>query len=111
MTEQWSAGEAGPFLAILAMAAVTYVCRILGVVLMSRVPLTPRVRRGLAALPGSIIVATVLPLALRSGLPAALALVCAGLVMLWRRNELLALAVGLGVVTLARALGSMITAP
>ena len=40
-------GAWGPYLAILAMALATYLCRISGVVLMGFVPLTPRVRRGL----------------------------------------------------------------
>ena len=67
-------GSWGPYLAILGMALATYLCRISGVVLMSFIPLTPRVRRGLAALPGSIVVATVLPLVERLGLAAGLAL-------------------------------------
>ena len=49
------------------MVLATYLCRIGGVVLMSRVRITPRVERGLRALPGSIIVATILPLVLDGG--------------------------------------------
>ncbi len=52
-------GPWGPYIAILAMALATYLCRISGVVLMGFIPLTPQVRRGLAALPGSIVFATV----------------------------------------------------
>ena len=88
-------GAWGPYLAILAMALATYLCRISGVVLMGFVPLTPRVRRGLAALPGSIVFATVLPLIERLGLAAGLALVAAILSMVLRRSELLALLVGM----------------
>lgn len=98
-------GAWGPYLAILAMALATYLCRISGVVLMGFVPLTPRVRRGLAALPGSIVFATVLPLVERLGLAAGLALVAAILSMVLRRSELLALLVGMATVSLARALG------
>lgn len=97
--------SAGPYLAILAMALATYLCRISGVVLMGFVPLTPRVRRGLAALPGSIVVATVLPLVERLGLAAGLALLAAVASMVIRRSELLALIVGMSVVSLARAWG------
>lgn len=97
--------SAGPYLAILAMALATYVCRISGVVLMGFIPLTPRVRRGLAALPGSIVVATVLPLVERLGLAAGLALLAAVASMVIRRSELLALIVGMSVVSLARAWG------
>ncbi|WP_332696624.1 AzlD family protein [Bosea sp. (in: a-proteobacteria)] len=98
-------GVWGPYLAILAMALATYLCRISGVVLMGFVPLTPRVRRGLAALPGSIVFATVLPLIERLGLAAGLALLAAILSMVLRRSELLALLVGMSAVSLARAFG------
>jgi uncharacterized membrane protein len=98
-------GVWGPYVAILAMALATYACRISGVVLMGFVPLTPRVRRGLAALPGSIVFATVIPLIERLGLAAALALLAAIGSMVLRRSELLALIVGMSVVSAARALG------
>ncbi|KQU55074.1 hypothetical protein ASG72_00415 [Bosea sp. Leaf344] len=87
------------------MALATYACRISGVVLMGFIPLTPRVRRGLAALPGSIVFATVIPLIERLGLAAALALLAAIGSMVLRRSELLALIVGMSVVSAARALG------
>lgn len=95
----------GALAAILGMAVVTYVCRAGGVWLMGHVPLTLRVRRGLAALPGSIIAATVLPIALKSGPAAVAALAATILSMMLRRNELLALAVGLATVSLLRAAG------
>ncbi|RDJ23560.1 AzlD domain-containing protein [Bosea caraganae] len=95
----------GALAAIAAMAVATYLCRISGVVMMGFIPLTPHVRRGLAALPGSIVVATVLPLIERLGLAAALALLAAIGSMVLRRSELLALMVGMGVVSVARALG------
>ncbi len=95
----------GPILTILAMAIATYLCRISGVVLMGFIPLTPHVRRGLAALPGSIIAATVLPLIERLGLAAAVALLAAVGSMVLRRSELLALLVGMGVIAGLRALG------
>jgi uncharacterized membrane protein len=98
-------GPAGAYIAILAMAVATYLCRISGVVMMGFVPLTPRVRRGLAALPGSIVVATVLPLIERLGLAAGLALLAAVASMVIRRSELLALVVGMSAVSLARAFG------
>ncbi|WP_054207624.1 AzlD family protein [Bosea vaviloviae] len=95
----------GPVLAILAMALATYLCRISGVVLMGFIPLTPHVRRGLAALPGSIIAATVLPLIERLGPAAAVALLAAIGSMVLRRSELLALLVGMGTIAGLRALG------
>ena len=96
---------AGSLAAIVAMALASYLCRVLGVWLMAHVPLTQPVRRGLAALPGSIIVAIIAPLVMRGG-PSALAALAAALVsMLIKRNELLALAVGMSVVSLLRAWG------
>jgi uncharacterized membrane protein len=97
--------SAGSLAAILAMALASYLCRVLGVWLMAHVPLTTPVKRGLAALPGSIIVAIIAPLVVRGG-PSALAALGAALIsMLIRRNELLALAVGLTTVALLRAAG------
>lgn len=92
--------------AILAMAAATYACRAGGFWLMQHVPLTARVRRGLNALPGSIVIATILPLALRGGTPAIIGIACAIVAMFKVRNELIALVVGLAAVAVARALGA-----
>ncbi|HZB63231.1 MAG TPA: AzlD domain-containing protein, partial [Microvirga sp.] len=58
------AGPWGSTLVIVSMALATYLCRIAGVAIMSRVRITPRIERGLRALPGSIIMATILPVAL-----------------------------------------------
>ncbi|MCP8940808.1 AzlD domain-containing protein [Alsobacter sp. SYSU M60028] len=104
MSEAFSVSP-GAFAAILGMTAATYLCRVLGVWLMAHVPLTQPVRDGLAALPGSIVVAVVLPLCVKAGLPAVLALAAAMAAMLVRRNELIALFVGLAVASGARAFG------
>ena len=98
-------GAWGAYVAIAAMALATYLCRISGVVLMAYIPLTPHVRRGLAALPGSIVVATVLPLVERLGPAAGLALAAAVVSMIVSRSELVALIVGMAVISAARALG------
>ena len=96
-------GALGPALAIAAMALATYLCRISGVLLMSRVQLTPRVQRALAALPGSIVTATVVPIAFRSG-PDGIAGILAGLLVMYAlRNEVAALLVGLTVAGVIRA--------
>jgi len=99
------AGPEGPYLAIVAMAAVTYLCRASGALLMSRVRITPRVERALRALPGSIVVSTVLPIAVQSGLAAFVGLSASLALMSVTRNELAALAAGLTAVVLARAAG------
>lgn len=90
-------GSYGPALAIAAMTLATYLCRISGVVLMSFVRLTPGVRRALAALPGSIVAATVVPLAARSGLDAVAGILAGLAAMILSRNELVALLAGLAV--------------
>jgi uncharacterized membrane protein len=92
-------------LAIVVMAIVTALMRVGGFWLMGRVPLTPRVRRMLEALPGAIVAAIVLPVIAKIGLVAALAVAAAATVMVVRRSELLAVAVGVGVAVLARAAG------
>ena len=99
------AGPAGPYFVILAMAAATYVCRASGVLLMSRLRLTPRVERALRALPGSIVVATVLPIAVQSGLAAVVGLSASLVAMSVLRNELTALVAGLAAVMLVRGAG------
>lgn len=101
----WFGLTPASFAAIAAMMAATYACRAGGFWLMQHVPLTTRVRRGLNALPGSIVMATIVPLALRGGVPAAIGLGLAFLVMLKIRNELVALLAGLAAVAAARAAG------
>ena len=95
----------GTVAAIFAMAGVTYLCRISGYGLMGFVPLTPAVRRGLAALPGSIVLATLVPLIEKSGPAAALAIAAAVGAMIISRREFVALSVGLVVVAGLRAIG------
>jgi uncharacterized membrane protein len=95
----------GVLTAIVAMAIATYAMRAGGFWLMQHVPLTPRVRRMLEALPGSVVVATVLPIAMREGPVAALAIAAACAVMLLRRNDLLAVVTGMAVAAAARAAG------
>ena len=96
-------GGPGTIVAILAMGAVTYAMRAGGFWLMGHVPLTARVRRMLEALPGTVVVATVLPIAVREGVPAILAIAAAVGAMLLRRNDFLAVIVGMTVAALARA--------
>jgi uncharacterized membrane protein len=95
----------GAAVAIALMTAVTYLCRIAGMLVMSRVRITPRVERGLQALPGSIIMATILPVVTDSGLPAAIAISATILTMALTRIDLAGLIVGLGTLSLIRALG------
>jgi uncharacterized membrane protein len=90
---------------IAAMAAVTAFTRIAGFWMMGRVTLTPRVMRMLEALPGSVVAALIMPVILKEGLSAALALTAVALIMIWRRNEFIALAGGLALIAGMRAIG------
>ena len=95
----------GILAAILAMAAVTYLMRAGGFFIMAKVPLTPALRRMLEALPGAVVTATILPIIAREGLAAMLAIAAAGVVMVLRRNDFLAVVFGMAVAAAARAGG------
>lgn len=99
------AGDFGFAAAVLAMAAVTYFMRAGGFWIMARIPLTPLLRRSLEALPGSVVTATILPIVVREGPPAMLAIAAAGLVMLATRRDFLAVIAGMIVAAAARAGG------
>ena len=99
------AGPAGPALVILAMGLATYACRIAGVAVMSRVRVTPPVERALRALPGSIIVATAVPVGVAAGPPGIAGLVAAAITMKLTHFELAAILAGVGTVAAGRALG------
>ncbi len=96
-------GNFGTVAAIVAMGVTTYAMRAGGFWLMAHVPLPARVRRTLDALPGTVVVATVLPIVVREGVPAALAIVAAGAAMLIRRNDFLAVLAGMAAAAAARA--------
>jgi uncharacterized membrane protein len=91
------------WLVIAAMTAVNYALRSSGFILMGYVPLTPRVRSILNALPGAVIMAIVLPLMVRGGLPAWAAVLVSIALMAWRRNDLLAVVAGMAAAALIRA--------
>jgi uncharacterized membrane protein len=91
--------------AMVLMGLAALLMRVAGFWMMGYVSLTPRIRRMLEALPGSIVAAAVLPIAVKGG-PVAMAAVAAALaVMILRRNELLAIAAGMMVAALARNAG------
>jgi uncharacterized membrane protein len=95
----------GPIAGILAMALATYFTRVAGFWLMAHVPMTVRVRRMLETLPGAIVVATIVPLVARAGAAGLIGISVTFASMLLRRNEFLAVALGLTAISLARAYG------
>jgi branched chain amino acid efflux pump len=95
----------GAISAILVMAAAAHLLRVGGFWLMGRLPLTPRVRRMLDALPGSVVAAAIVPTVAQAGIPAALAIGAVVVIMAARRNEFLAVSGGIAAVVLGRAAG------
>ena len=92
-------------IAIAVMGLVTVALRLSGFWLMGFVKVTPRVRRMLDALPGSVIAACVLPVVVSGGIVAALAVISAMLSMWMTRNDFAAVLTGMGVAALARFAG------
>ncbi|MFN3657600.1 MAG: AzlD family protein [Pseudolabrys sp.] len=90
---------------VVAMGAVAYLMRAGGFWLIGRVPIGARLRRMLDALPGAVIAATVVPLALKGGPSALLAVCAAGATMLVVRNDFAAVVVGVAVAAAVRAGG------
>jgi uncharacterized membrane protein len=96
-------GAAGVWLIIAAMAVVTYAMRAGGFLLMGYVPMTGRVRAFLQALPGAVVVALVVPVAVSGGLSATAAVLVALAMMAWWRNDLAAVISGVAAAALVRA--------
>lgn len=90
---------------ILAMALAALVCRFAGFAFMRFIPMTPRARAGLSAMPLAVMLAIILPPALRGGWPEAAGIMAAVAAVLLRGNELVALVAGMSAVALARAVG------
>lgn len=92
-------------IAFAVMMVVTVASRLGGFWLMGYVNITPRVRRMLDALPGSIIIAAALPVAINGGQVVLLGIVAAVAVTIIRRNEFVAVITAMLVAAGARALG------
>ena len=105
MTDAIDDGTFGAMAAIAAMALATHPIRFAGYWVMGRVPLTPRIRRMLDALPGSVVAATVVPIVVKTGPAAGLGIAVVVGMMILRRNEFLAVFAGMAAVALARAGG------
>lgn len=97
--------RADVMVAFAVMTAVTVLARLGGYWLMGYVNVTPRVRRMLDALPGSIIVAAALPVAVNGGPVVIFAIVAAIAVTIIFRNDFIAVITGMVVAALARAAG------
>jgi uncharacterized membrane protein len=90
---------------IFAMTAAAAFCRYSGFAFMRFVPLTPRIRAGLDAIPLAVMLGIILPPALRGGIPEWIGIAVTATAVFLRLNELLAILCGMGAVALARTFG------
>jgi len=88
-------------LAILAMAAVTYVTRIAGLLVADRLALTGRAKAAFDAIPPAVLVAVIAPTALTTGWAEAIAAAITAIVA-FRLPLLATVAVGVAAVVLLR---------
>lgn len=85
-------------IAILGMALVTYLTRISGLLLMSHVTLSPRLKACLGYIPGTVIVSLVAPTIFGTGFAEIGASLATVLVAIRTRNIFFSMVVGIGVV-------------
>ena len=91
-------------LAVLAMAAASYACRITGYLLMGYVPITPRVQAALRAIPLGVMIGIVMPSVLACKLPELVGLGVVFVVMKATGKDVIAALAGAGAVAICRAL-------
>jgi uncharacterized membrane protein len=91
-------------LTILGMALITYLTRAGGLWFLARVPLSPRVKAWLGALPAAVLISIVAPTVLSTGFPEAGAALATLLVAARTRNILLSMLTGIITVLLLRML-------
>ena len=84
--------------AIIGMAFVTYLTRISGLWLMSRVTLSQRLKAWLGYIPGTVVVSLVAPTIFGTGFAEIGASLATVLVAIRTRNILLSMTIGVGVV-------------
>jgi uncharacterized membrane protein len=91
-------------LAVLAIGLVTYATRIGGILIMTRIPVSPRVEAFLRYLSGSVLVALVVPPVIHTGPAAWLGVAVSLAAMLRTRRALLSLVLGMASAAGYRAL-------
>ncbi len=94
-------------LAVLAIGLVTYATRIGGILIMARLPVSPRIEAFLRYLSGSVLVALVVPPVIHGGPAAWLAVAVALAAMVKTRHALLSLVLGMATAAAYRALVEM----
>lgn len=93
-------------LAVIAvMTAAAAFCRYSGFAFMRLIPMTPRIRAGLDAIPLAVMLGIILPPAVRGGMPELVGLAATVVAAHLRGNDVLAIVAGMGSVALMRWLG------
>ena len=97
-------GDAPTMIAIAGMAFVTYLTRISGLWLMTRLPPSPHLAALLRQMPGAILTAIIAPATVGGGIATMAAVAAAMALMAKFGNVLLSMAGGVGVVLALRGL-------
>lgn len=92
-------------LAILAMAAASYACRVAGYLLMGYIPITSRVQAALKAIPLGVMIGIVLPSAISGKVPEIVGLVVVFIAMKTAKHDVVAALAGAAAVGICRWLG------
>jgi uncharacterized membrane protein len=92
-------------LAIAAMAAASYACRLAGYLLMAWVPITSRMQVALKAIPLGVMIGIVTPSVLAGRVPEMVGLVVVFVAMKLTGKDVVAALAGAGTVALCRAMG------
>ncbi|MGV3569710.1 MAG: AzlD family protein [Ramlibacter sp.] len=92
-------------LAIAAMAAASYACRVAGYFLMAWVPITDRVQGALKAIPLGVMIGIVLPSAVSGKVPELVGLAVVGVAMKLVGNDVVAALLGAAAVAVCRWAG------
>jgi uncharacterized membrane protein len=90
-----SASGVASLVAIIMMIMIALVSRIGGLLIMSRVPIGPKVRRFVDAMATSVLIAVITPMIVDGDGGARVAALVAGAVAIWLRSPLVAIALGM----------------
>lgn len=90
-----SASGVASLVAIIMMIMIALVSRIGGLLIMSRVPIGPKVHRFVDAMATSVLIAVITPMIVDGDGGARVAALVAGAVAIWLRSPLVAIALGM----------------
>ncbi|MGE6607363.1 AzlD family protein [Halomonas sp. NPDC076908] len=82
-------------IAIILMVVIAYGSRVLGLLIMARVPLGPRVRRFIDAMSSSVLIAVITPIIVHGDGGVRIAAIAAGTVAIILKSPLVSIALGM----------------